>query len=117
MKKHKVIPLETMELEFLDKTLFFRFDMESITKMQDEFGDMQALAEKYKDNEFELIAIMLYAGVKDKEFTLDEARVIVASSAEILTDTIDIVIKSLEILGGEEVRKKLMEEFAKLQIK
>lgn len=116
MKKHKVIPLETMQIDFLDRTLLFRFDVEAITKLQDEFGDLETLSVKYKNNNIELGAIMLYSGVKDENFTLDEAKVIVISSPEVLVDTIDITIKSLEIIGGEEVRKKLKEELAKLGI-
>ena len=116
MRKHKVIPLETMQIDFLDRTLLFRFDMEAITKIQNEFGDLETLSMQYQNNEIELAAIMFYAGIKDEQVNLDEARVIIASSAEVLVDTMDISIKSLEILGGEEVRKKLMEEFAKLGI-
>ena len=117
MKKHRITPLETMELEFLDKTLFFRFDMEAILKLQNEFGELQKVTDTYKGNECELIAIMLYSGIKDNEFTLDEARVIISSSAVVLVDTMSIVIKSLEVLGGEEISKKIQEEFAKLQIR
>lgn len=115
MKKHKVVPLEAMQIEFLDKTLIFRFDIEAITKLQEEFGDLETLSEQYKDNKFELVAIIFYAGVKHGGFTLDEARVIVSSSADVLSDTMDIVIKSLEILGGEEVKKKLLAELLKLK--
>lgn len=115
MRKHSVTPLEEMEIEFLDKTLLFRFDMQAILKMQNEFGDLKSISEK--NSECELVAIMLYSGLKNGDITLDEARVIISSNALILADTLDITLKSLEVLGGQEVAKKMKEELAGLQIR
>ncbi|MBE6021679.1 MAG: hypothetical protein E7231_00435 [Cellulosilyticum sp.] len=108
MKKHKVTPLESMQLEFLDRTLIFTFDMQAITKMQNEFGALEDVARKY--TEFELAAMMLWAGVKHEDFTLDEAKVIITSSAEVLSDTLTLTMDSIMHLAGEKNEKKLLEE-------
>ena len=108
MKKHRVTPIESMELEFLDRTLIFTFDMKAITKMQNEFGALEDVAKKY--SEFELVAMLLYAGIKDEEFTLDEAKVIITSSAEVLSDTLSLTMDSIMQLAGEKNEKKLLEE-------
>lgn len=115
MRKHSVTPLEEMEVVFLDKTLLFRFDMEAILKMQNEFGDLKTLAEN--NSECELIAIMFYSGIKNSNITLDEARVIISSNALILADTLEVILKSLEVLGGEEVSKKMKEDLVRIQAK
>lgn len=115
MKKHKVVPLESIEIEFLDKTLLFTFDMMAITKLQEKYGPLEAVSKSA--NSFEMAAIMLWAGVKDEEFTLDEAKVIVVSSAQVLTDTLTVTYDSVSKLGGEEVAKKIKEEMEKLKVK
>lgn len=108
MKKHRVTPLESMELEFLDRTLIFTFDMQAITKMQNEFGSIEDVAKN--NSEFELAAMMLWAGVKDEDFTIDEAKVIITSSAEVLSDTLTLTMDSIIQIAGEKNEKKLLEE-------
>lgn len=115
MKKHRVTPLEVMEIEFLDKTLVFCFDMQAIAKIQEEFGAIEDISKN--KNEFEMAAIMLWAGVKDDEFTLDEAKVIVTTSAEVLVDTLTITTDSIVKLGGESNAKKMQEEIEKALMK
>lgn len=111
MKKHRVVPLETMEIDFIDKTLLFRFDMQAIAKLQDTYGSLEEVANS--TNQFDMSAMILWAGIKDDDVTLDEAKVIISSSAEVLADTLSITMDSILKLGGEENEKKLQEEIAK----
>lgn len=108
MKKHRVTPLESIQVDFLDKTLIWTFDMEAITKLQNEYGALEKVAKEV--NEFELTAMLFWAGVKENDFTLDEAKVIVTSSAEVLSDVLTVTFDSIKQLGGKENEKKLLEE-------
>lgn len=112
MKKHRVTPLESMEIEFADKTIIFTFDMQAIAKLQNKYGALGEVAKK-KD-EFEVAGILLWSGVKDDEFTEEEAQVILSSNAQVLADTLAITFDSIVLLGGKENEKKLLEEIARL---
>ncbi len=111
MKKHRVTPLEVMEIEFIDRTISFCFDMQAIAKIQDTFGAIDDLIKN--KNKFEMAAIMLWAGVKDDDFTLDEAKVIISSSTDVLVDTLSITTDSIIKLGGDTNGKKIQEEIEK----
>jgi len=115
MKKHRVTPLEVMELEFLDRKIVFNFNMRATTKMQERFGDIES-AIKGKD-EYEIAAMMLWAGVKDDDFSLEEAEVIVTSSADALSDALSITMDSIIKLAGEVNSKKIQEEIEKALMK
>lgn len=113
MKKHKVTPLESIEIEFLDKKLMWTFDMYAITKLQNTFGELEKLAKSV--TEMELAAILFWSGIKDSEMTLDEAKVIITSSAQVLADVLTITFESIKQLGGEHLEKKLIEEIERVQ--
>lgn len=113
MKKYKVTPLETMEIELLDKTLHFRFDMQAIAKIQETYGALDAIANN--KTEFEMASIILWAGVKDNDFTVEDAEVVVSSSVDVLTSVLTITTNSIMQLGGDDVAKKLKEEMEKVR--
>ena len=115
MKKHRVTPLEVMELEFLDRKIIFNFNMRATTKLQEKFGDIEE-AFKGKD-EYEMAAVMLWAGVKDDDFTLEEAEVIVTSSVDALVDTLTLTKDNIMKLAGESNVKKIQEEIEKALMK
>ena len=102
-----------MQIDFLDKTLLFSFDMQAITKLQEHFDSLEKVAQN--ENKFEMAAMFLWAGIKDDSVTLDEAKVMITSNAEVLSDTLLITFDNISKLGGEETSKKLQEEIEKLK--
>ena len=79
MRKHKVSPLESIEIDFRDRKLIFTFDMLSINKLQNEFGALEKIAQE--KSELELAGIILWSGIKDIDLTVEEAQVIICSDA------------------------------------
>lgn len=111
--KIAVMPLETLEIEFKNKTLEFRFDMIALSKMQSKYGDLEKLSRKYVSRPYDLTAIILSCGAN---IPLEESKVIVASSAEVCAEVTRLLMDSIGKLGGEQAKKKIQALVQNLQM-
>lgn len=117
-KKHiPFMPLETVTFEMIgedgkpDKEIDFTFNNYAIITLTQEFGDMNKLFKEYENKPYDITAMLLYAGVKPNmtEFTLEEAKVIVASGGTMIIEEVTrLVVESLMILGGDDAKKKFL---------
>lgn len=118
-------PLETITFEMRDekrnifKEVDFVFNNFALAIITDEFGDLNQLFKKYEKKPYDAAAILLYAGAKSNnmDFTLEEAREMVASGGHIvLSEVANLVIESLMIQGGEDTKKKFIDLMEKMGI-
>ena len=118
-------PLETITFEMKDekrnifKEVDFVFNNFALAIITDEFGDLNQLFKKYEKKPYDATAILLYAGAKSNnmDFTLEEAREMVASGGHIvLSEVANLVIESLMIQGGEDTKKKFIDLMKKMGI-
>lgn len=118
-------PLETITFEMKDekrnifKEVDFVFNNFALAIITDEFGDLNQLFKKYEKKPYDAAAILLYAGAKSNnmDFTLEEAREMVASGGHIvLSEVANLVIESLMIQGGEDTKKKFIDLMKKMGI-
>lgn len=116
-KRIPFMPLETVTFEMKSedgetvKDIDFTFNNYAILTLTQEFGDMNALFKEYETRPYDITAILLYSGVKPNmtEFTLEEARAIVASGGTVIIEEVTrLVIESLMILGGDDAKKKFV---------
>jgi hypothetical protein len=115
-RRLSIKPLETLTLEFGDRDIDFAMNNYALIVLREEFGDIGKLVKEFEQKPYELGAILLYCGAKtnNTDFTLDDARVIIASGGNLIFDNImEITTDSLVVIGGPEVEKKYLLEMQK----
>lgn len=113
-------PVEPIVLNFPDKVIKCYINIDSISLLQSEFGDLEKLSEETKNKPYNLAAKLLYCGVKtnDMTFTLEEAeRITCCVGARLLDDLANAFIKCCGDVGGDAFVKKYTEGLEKIMQK
>ncbi len=122
-KRIRILPVKTVTFEITDeqgevvKEVEFTFNNYALLTLTYEFGDINKLFEDMKNKPYDLVAILLYCGVKnnDTEFTLDDAKMLVTGGgALVLEEVTNLVTESLLLQGGEDAKKKFNVEMKKI---
>lgn len=106
-------PLQTLNFDIVDtdgniKTIDFTFNNYAVTVLTEEFGDLNNVLSEFDSKPYDTVAILLYCGVKPNnvDFTLEEARSIIASGGrEVLEEISAVAIDSILIASGDEGKK------------
>lgn len=104
----------------IEKEVDFTFNNYALILLINEFGNIQEVFAEYDKKPYDTVSILLYCGVKPNnfDFTLEEAREIVAGGGSaILEEITKAVTDSFLTLGGNEVTKKFIEEMEKQGMK
>lgn len=122
----KIIPYKPlMQLVFEQKDedgnkiddLDFCFNNYALTTLVEQFGDLCNVMKEYEKKPYDLAAIILYCGVvnNNTDFTLEEARnIIVWAGKDVLEEVTACFIDSLLVLGGDDAKKKFLQELQEM---
>lgn len=95
----------------------FVFNNYALTTLVEEFGEMGSVLKQYEKKPYDLAAIILYCGVvnNNTDFKLTDARNIIAwAGKDVLEEVVACFIDSLLVLGGDEAKKKFMEQLQEM---
>ncbi|WP_461614374.1 hypothetical protein [Clostridium sp. Marseille-QA1073] len=113
----KVKPIYPLVMEFEDGTKKkASFGVETFLLLQEEFGDLTELSEKYEAQPYTLASMILYCGMKvmDLESEYEEAQAIVVGAGMDMVNAIfEKVIESFQV-DEEELKKKIQKEVQRL---
>lgn len=119
VKVSKVKPIYPLVMEFADGTTKqAAFGVETFLLLQEEYGDLTVLSEKYKTQPYTLASMILHCGMKVMDITTEyeEAQgIILGGGTEMVIAVFSKVIESHD-MDEELLKKKIHKEMEKIML-